>query len=475
MRLLHIALALAAVPFAALGQQQPASDSVSVSASSAMLHPATTTFCTMPAQVQQSPAPTSTAPVAPAQPANSSGSSLATIAVMDFGGRNVASAEASTLADRFRNELTNTNKFSVMEREQMYMILKEQAFQQTGCVDQSCAVEAGQLIAVRKIITGTVAKVGGIYTVNVKQMDVATGKVDQNISEDCDCPIEKVLLETLHRIAWRIAGLKVEESKTSVEVQRGDASLFVKTEPPDASVYIDGRLMDGRTPVTLENLTPGRHKVMVKKTDMQADQDIELISNQVVRVSMTLEKLKTVLKVATNPSEAETFLDRKRAVNAGPGQLSPAIFYDIKPGTHRVSLFKVGFADTSLSLDIGEYENKYFSIDLRQITDDKQIMQQKKFVFHRKGHSAARVLLVSGAVTACAGGGLLYLAQKDYQTAMDAKNTLDASSINSGPDYNNLVTKNKNAHDAGNLKSYSSYALFGATALLLGIGLVLYF
>lgn len=472
MKFLGMAFVFAALAFAALAQQQPVS--VSASDSTQVLKPGTTTFTTVPAQAQQSPVSASTA-AAPTQQENKTSSSPPTIAVMDFAGRNVAAAEASALADRFRNELTNTKMFSVMEREQMNLILKEQAFQQTGCVDQSCAVEAGQLIAVKKIITGTVAKVGGIYTVNVKQMDVATGKVDQNISEDCDCPIEKVLLETLHRIAWRIAGLKVEERKSGVEVQRGDASLFVKSDPQDASVYIDGKLMDGRSPITLENLTPGKHEVMVKKTDMQAKQDVELISNQVVRISLVLQKLKTVLRVASNPLEAETYLDRNRAINANPGQLSPAIFYDIKPGAHRLSLFKVGYADTTLNLNINEYENKDFSIDLRQITDDKQIMQQKKFVFHRKRHSVGRVMLLSCVVTGVAGGGLLYLAQKDFKVATDAKNTLDASTIHSDPSYQSLVTKNKNAYDAGNLKSYSSYGLFGATALLLGIGLVLYF
>ena len=104
------------------------------------------------------------------------GDTLPSIAVMDFGGHNVIASEAVALTDRFRYELGRTNRFSVMEREQMNLILKEQAFQQTGCVDQSCAVEAGQLIAVKKIITGTIAKVGGIYTVNVKLIDVATGK-----------------------------------------------------------------------------------------------------------------------------------------------------------------------------------------------------------------------------------------------------------------------------------------------------------
>jgi hypothetical protein len=456
MKFVNMSFVLATLPFAAFAQLNSVADST-----------------TAPAQVQQLPASASTP--APSLQKSKSDSSLPTIAVMDFAGRNIAAAEAGALADRFRNELTNTNKFSVMEREEMNLILKEQAFQQTGCVDQSCAVEAGQLIAVRKIITGTVAKVGGIYTVNVKEMDVATGKVDQNISEDCDCPIEKVLLETLHRIAWRIAGLKVEERKIGVEVQRGDASLFIKSDPQDASVYIDGKLVDGRTPVTLENLTPGKHTVMVKKTDMQANQEVELISNQVVRISLVMQKLKTVLRVASNPLEAETFLDRKRAITASPGQLSPAIFYDIKPGNHLVSLFKVGYADTSLNLTINEFENKDFRIDLRQITDDNQIMQQKQFVLHRKHHFAGIWLSASSLVCLAGGGVFYYLGHQDYLAAESDKNVTDASVIKAGAQYNAKVADQEQKADSYEWKKNTAYSLLGVGAAGLALGLVFFF
>ena len=154
-----------------------------------------------------------------------------TLAVLDFGGQNVDSTVTIPLADRFRSELLETKKYAVMERTEMHKILEEQNFQRSECVDQTCAVEAGQLIAVKKIVTGTVAKIGGIYTVNTKMLNVATGRIDKNVSEDCDCPIEKVLTETMKRIAFKMAGLKVEERKTKITAQRGDASLFVKTEP----------------------------------------------------------------------------------------------------------------------------------------------------------------------------------------------------------------------------------------------------
>ena len=127
------------------------------------------------------------------------------IAVMDFDGRGgVPQSDASTLTDRFRFELMKTDSFEVMERAQMNLILQEQNFQRSDCVDQQCAVEVGRIIAVKKIVSGSVAKVGGIYTVNAKMLDVETGKIEKNLSEDCDCPIEKVLVETLMRLAMKM-------------------------------------------------------------------------------------------------------------------------------------------------------------------------------------------------------------------------------------------------------------------------------
>ncbi len=63
------------------------------------------------------------------------------IAVLEFDGKNVSSEEASALTDRLRIELFKTNRFSVIEREKMDTILKEQGFQMSGCASDACAVE----------------------------------------------------------------------------------------------------------------------------------------------------------------------------------------------------------------------------------------------------------------------------------------------------------------------------------------------
>jgi hypothetical protein len=396
------------------------------------------------------------------------------IAVMDFDGRNVTKPDAAALADRFRFELVKTEKFMVMEREQMYMILQEQEFQKSDCVDQSCAVQAGQLIAVKKIVTGTVAKVGGIYTVNVKLLDVATGKVDMNLSEDCDCPIEKVLTESLRRVAWKLAGLEVKEAASAVVIQRGDASLFVKTEPEEASIYLDGKLMDGRTPVTLENLIAGRHALMVKKADMIAKKDVDLVSNQVARITLAMEKQKTILKIMSIPSEAEVYLSKKPGIGVKPDQIAPAIFENLTVDTPAITLFKVGYRDTTIMCPTIANEINSYSIQMKD-ADIDVIKAQKKMVQARSRRKIGVTLSVTSLAVGAAGGVLYYLAKNDYKDARSARDFLETSDIQAGSAFDQKKKENEDKTKSGDLKATVSGALFGVGGAGLAAGVVLYF
>lgn len=399
------------------------------------------------------------------------------IAVLDFEGRNVKEWEAATLTDRFTYELMKTNKFDVMERNKMKVILEEQDFQKSDCIDQECAIEAGQLVAVQKIVTGTVAKLGEIYSLNVKMLDVRTGKIDQNIAEDCDCPIERVLTVTLRRLARKMAGMKVDSLKnSSIKIKRGDASLFIKTQPAGAGIYLDGTLIDGKTPITIENLVAGRkHTVQAKKGNLAASREVALISNQVVRISLSLKKQRTALRVTSSPSEAELYLDRKYGLNNKPDQLSPAIFFNINPGEHTISFFKLGYCDTSVVVKVKGNTRNLFHVKLTELLKDDDIIRQKHFIKKRTHRRIGRPIIYSSAGILAAGGILYYLAIKDHDVAIDTKTKIDNSMIRSGAEYEVLLLKNKDADTGYNLKSNIAYGLFGVGGIGLCVGLVLYF
>lgn len=396
------------------------------------------------------------------------------IAVMDFGGLNVAKPEAEALADRFRYELMQTQKFDVMERAQMKLILQEQAFQQTDCVDQSCAVQAGQLIAVKKMVTGTVAKVGGIYTVNVKVLDVATGKIDRNMSQDCDCPVEKVLTETLHQLAYKMAGLEVKEEKTQIAIERGDASLFIKTNPDGARIFIDGRMVDGSTPVTLENLTAGKHLLRLTKADFIATVPVVLEANKVKRVDLTLEKQKTTVKILSVPSDAEVYIDKKPGKGTKPDQLTPAIFENITKDTVMCTIFKVGYKDTTVRMPLLVNQENAISISLNEASVDL-IKTQKKMVSARKKRTIGAYFSVSSLAIAAVGGAVYYLSTKDYQTALDDENRLNSSSLHQGSEFDALKKENEDKSNAWKSEDVIAKTLWGVGGAGLVLGLVLYF
>jgi len=130
------------------------------------------------------------------------------VAVMDLSAVGVSISDARIITSRLRTNLFKTNKFTVVEREAMNDILKEQGFQLSGCTNEECIVEAGRLLGVRLIIAGEIGKIGSLYTLSIRMIDVETGKILRTAGKDCKCEIEEVLTETVSEVALQLAGIK---------------------------------------------------------------------------------------------------------------------------------------------------------------------------------------------------------------------------------------------------------------------------
>ena len=117
------------------------------------------------------------------------------VAVMTLkSGSGMSAEEADLICDRLRGELFNTGKVNVMEREQMQTILKEQGFQQSGaCTDAACMVEVGQMLGVEKLVTGSIGKLGNLFMINLRVIDVKSGQITRVVSRDVKGAIEDVV------------------------------------------------------------------------------------------------------------------------------------------------------------------------------------------------------------------------------------------------------------------------------------------
>jgi hypothetical protein len=139
----------------------------------------------------------------------------------DFPRRNIAVApldaislshhECLTLSEALRVTLVNTDYFTVVSRADLDRILKEQAFQYSDLSDTEHLVEFGRILAVEKIVGGTVGRVGDTFSIAVHMLDVESGCIDISVVKDVS-GIEDRLLETM-RVLGRELAIKYASSK----------------------------------------------------------------------------------------------------------------------------------------------------------------------------------------------------------------------------------------------------------------------
>ena len=126
---------------------------------------------------------------------------LTNIAVVDFIGNNISDGEVNALTDRLRVELFKTKHFKVIEREMMQEVLKEQGFQQSGCTTDKCMVRIGRLVGVEKIIGGSISKVGNVYSVSSRIVNVETGEIEKSEVYDYIGEIGQLLTNGMRMVA----------------------------------------------------------------------------------------------------------------------------------------------------------------------------------------------------------------------------------------------------------------------------------
>jgi hypothetical protein len=150
-------------------------------------------------------------------------------------GEGVSSGEAEIIADRLRIELFNTGMVTMMERDQMQNILNEQGFQQSGaCTDDACMVEIGQLLGVERLISGSIGKLGSMFLLNFRTIDVQTAKIIMVVSQDISGGIEDVVRH-LPQIAAKLVGSKSTAPPPApvVKQKEPEPEAQVKAEEPE--------------------------------------------------------------------------------------------------------------------------------------------------------------------------------------------------------------------------------------------------
>jgi hypothetical protein len=268
-------------------------------------------------------------------------------AVFNLEARGVSKVEAAIITDRLRSELINTNCFFVMERELMEEILEEQAVQLTGvCSNTSCLVEVGKLIAVQQMVGGSIGRIGTLYTLQIRLVDVETGEVIRSVEEDYQGSIEMLLTSITPRVARKLAGLPVEEP---FKFGIGNSDLFVDSQPAGAVIYINDQPTGKTTPATLAGLRSGNYKVYLKKENNIAQENVSLADGELKKIDLQLVKAQGRIRVLTTPAAAEVYYG---SILMG---MSPLNFeVGLKERNTPVSIIKKGYLTETMIPEFNE-------------------------------------------------------------------------------------------------------------------------
>ena len=107
-----------------------------------------------------------------------------TAAVLGLKAIGVSETTAQILTQALQDEMFRTRRYVLVNRGDMQQVFEEQAFTMGGFTDDTQhAVEAGRLLAVQKIMLGSVSKLGATYSISLTLVDVETAQIEDSASE----------------------------------------------------------------------------------------------------------------------------------------------------------------------------------------------------------------------------------------------------------------------------------------------------
>ena len=277
------------------------------------------------------------------------------VAVLEFeidGG--APDALKGPLTDKLIGKLIKSKSFNVIDRASMEKLLKEQQFELRDCTASECAVEAGQLLGVDKVVLGRLSKIGENYFMSLQLINVGSSRIENTSELQCEADT-KVAFDKINELAVKLAGgesalrggriLGTEFKKDNFQ-QQGIGSLYIKSDPEGAQIIIDGIELKKKSPATVEDILVGTHYVELVKSYLVASRKVELKKDQFLTIEMKLKPIKGKIKFLSKPLDADIILDGKKIGT------TPHIETNVPGGEHNVVLKRNDYAPIKFKITV---------------------------------------------------------------------------------------------------------------------------
>lgn len=165
-----------------------------------------------------------------------------TLAVVGIETENVAPLQATIAANFLRGHFVNSGVYTVVDRDHMEKILRQQSLQGYGVISDAAAVRVGELLDVEKIAVGAIMRLAGEYYLEIRIIDVATTSIEKCKTERC-AGVEQFPAMT-RRLVERLTGVTIAVEQ-AVEEETGQ-TMHEKRAATDRNYY----KLDKAEPVT---------------------------------------------------------------------------------------------------------------------------------------------------------------------------------------------------------------------------------
>ena len=274
-----------------------------------------------------------------------------TVAVLDFEGIGVSQEEAKALSNRFGSEFLDIaeNQYTLVERQAMGEILKEQGLQQSGCVSSECAVEVGAALGAQLIIIGSISKVGTIFSVNARMLDVETSRILKSINYDQMGNIGLLLTKGMREAAAKMLDVGVKPAAPLT----GNVSFTSEYQGVD--IFVDEEQI-GSVPL-LKNYTVGVYEFSASKLNYETyEGEFAIRTNDTTGVFIKLKPKVTSITVNSDKG-VDIYLDDEFFGKINQNSIT---IDSVTAGTHIIMGKKEGYYDKIKSVVFDNMDKDYF-------------------------------------------------------------------------------------------------------------------
>jgi hypothetical protein len=107
------------------------------------------------------------------------------VAVVDFKSIGLSGDVAIVVTEIFRSKIIISNEFTVIERNELSLILEEQHLQLSGLIEES-NLESGSIYGIDYIISGKLMKIDSKVLLSIKTIDIQTAEIVSNIEKEIE-------------------------------------------------------------------------------------------------------------------------------------------------------------------------------------------------------------------------------------------------------------------------------------------------